>query len=190
MALGDRDATEAVQVWRVLAETLAVPGFDLVAAERPGLHATRTAAIVVGGVDVGAVGEIDPAVLSAHEVPGRAGWLEVSLDRLLAQPHGERPYRKVSRFPSSDIDLAFELGDDIPAGELERTIRDAAGDLLGTLRLIDVFRGPPVPPGRRSLAYRLRLQAPDRTLTSDDVAAVRQRCIAAVEASLPAMLRA
>lgn len=190
VALADRDATDAVQVWRVLAETLAVPDVELTAAERPGLHATRTAAIVVAGVDVGAVGEVDPAVLAAHEIPGRVGWLEVSLDRLLAQPHGERNYRKISRFPSSDMDLAFELDEGALAAKLERAIADAAGDLLSEVRLIDVFRGPPVPAGRRSLAYRLRLQARNRTLTSEELAGVRAGCIATVEASLPATLRA
>ncbi len=189
VALGDRDATDAVQTWWVLAETLAVPDVELVAAERPGLHPTRSAAVVVGGVDVGSVGEVDPGVRAAHELQGPVGWLEVSLDRLLALPHGDRPYRKVSRFPSSDVDLAFELDEGTPAAALERTLARAAGELLSRLELIDVFRGDPVPAGRRSLAYRLRLQATDRTLTAEDVAEVRRRCIDAAEASLPATLR-
>ena len=95
----------------------------------------------------------------------------------------------MSRYPSTDIDLAFEVVDTTPADEVARTIAAAAGDLLVSLELFDVFRGGPVGEGRRSLAYNLRLQAPDRTLTDEDVAALRQRIIDEVERTLPAKLR-
>nr|MBA3984071.1 phenylalanine--tRNA ligase subunit beta [Acidimicrobiia bacterium] len=91
--------------------------------------------------------------------------------------------------PSSDLDLAFSLPDDVPAERLERAIRDAAGATLVDLALFDVYRGDALGPNRRSLAYRLRLQAPDRNLTDGDIVAVRQ----AVEArtrKLGAELRA
>jgi phenylalanyl-tRNA synthetase beta chain len=93
----------------------------------------------------------------------------------------------VSRFPSSDTDLAFALADDVPAAASPRRC-GGAGDLLADLHLFDVYRAPPCP-GHRSLAYRLRLQAPDRTLTDADVAAVRERAIAAA-AAVGATLRA
>jgi phenylalanyl-tRNA synthetase beta chain len=166
-----------------------VRGDRLVATEVQGLHPTRTARIEVGGTVVGTVGEIDPAVAEAFGVPERVAWLELDLDTLLALPHGERPYSRISRFPSSDIDLAFEVAEPCPAADVEQVIRDAAGDLLVSLSLFDVFRGGALTPGTRSLAYALRLQAADRTLTDEDLAGVRRRCIAAVEATLPARLR-
>jgi phenylalanyl-tRNA synthetase beta chain len=79
--------------------------------------------------------------------------------------------------------------DGVPASAVEDAIRGAAGDLLWSVRLFDVFRGPGVAEGRRSLAYRLRLQAPDRTLTDADVAQVRTAIIDAVQSALPATLR-
>jgi phenylalanyl-tRNA synthetase beta chain len=108
---------------------------------------------------------------------------------VLRLPHGERLYRPVSRFPSSDIDLAFEVGDGTPAGAVAQVLRAAAGELLARLELFDVYRGPGIAPGGRSLAFTLRLQALDRTLTDAEVAEVRARCIAAVESALPARLR-
>jgi phenylalanyl-tRNA synthetase beta chain len=95
----------------------------------------------------------------------------------------------VSRFPSSDIDLAFEVAETCAAAEVEAVLRAAAGPLLVSLRLFDVYRGAPVPAGSRSLAYALRFQAADRTLTDDEIAEVRQRAIDAVVAALPAKLR-
>src|SRR5690606_5365335 len=104
-------------------------------------------------------------------------------------PRAERLFRPFSRFPSSDVDLAFVTPDEVPAGDVEATLRQAAGELLVGLCLFDVYRGERLGPGRRSLAYRLRLQAPDRTLTDDEVAAVRARAVAAVEAAHGASLR-
>ena len=189
-ALGGRDAGAAVELWRAVEEALAVPGIRLVNAEVPGLHPTRAGRLVgPDGEAVGSVGEIDPAVLERHNIAERVGWLEVDLDRLLALPHGETIYRPVSRYPSSDIDLAFEVDDAVPATDIEETLRVAAGDRLAWVRLFDVYRGPGIASGRRSLAYALRLEALDHTMTDEEVAEVRQRCIAAVESAHPATLR-
>ena len=156
----------------------------------PGLHPTRSARIV--GPDeqaLGAVGEIDPVVLEAHGIDERVGWLEVDLDVVATLERDPHLYRPVSIYPSSDIDLAFEVDDDVPADAVEQALRAAAGDRLASLRLFDVYRGTGIAEGRRSLAYTLRLDAPDHTLTDDEVADVRRRCIDAVESTLPATLR-
>src|SRR5690606_17454004 len=116
-------------------------------------------------------------------------YLEVDLEALLDLPHGDRPFRPFSLFPSSDVDLAFEVDDEVPASAVEDAVRAAGGDLLWSVRLFDVFRGDAVAAGRRSLAYALRLQAPDRTLTDADVAEARTRIIDHVQATLPATLR-
>ncbi|MET0729424.1 MAG: phenylalanine--tRNA ligase subunit beta [Acidimicrobiales bacterium] len=183
------DATDAVRLWRVIAGVLGVDGITVDNAELPGLHPTRGARALLGDLEVGRLGEIDPDVLDAHGIGERVAYLEVDLDTLLSQPHGDRPFRPFSLFPSSDVDLAFEVDADLPASAVEDVIRAAGGDLLWSVSLFDVFRGGSVPDGRRSLAYALRLQAPDRTFTDADVAAVRTTIIAAVESQLPATLR-
>jgi phenylalanyl-tRNA synthetase beta chain len=164
--------------------------FTVEAATPPGLHSTRSAAVLVAGVRVGDVGEIHPAVLADHRIAERVAWLDLDLDAVLDRAESaEVGYRHVSRFPSSDIDLAFEVDDSCPAGDVDAVLRSAAGDLLVDLWLFDVFRGAPIEAGRRSLAFTLRLQAADRTLTDDEVAVVRLRCIDAVHETLPARLR-
>ena len=77
----------------------------------------------------------------------------------------------------------------VTAGDVERTLTGAGGELVATVRLFDVYRGEQVGEGRRSLAFAVRLQAADRTLTDEDVADVRRRLIDAVEGALPATLR-
>jgi phenylalanyl-tRNA synthetase beta chain len=128
-------------------------------------------------------------VLDAHGIGERVAIVEIDLDLLLALPHGTAQYRRFSLYPSSDIDLAFEVADDVPATAVQDAIRVAGGDLVWSVELFDVFRGAGLAEGRRSLAYRLRLQSPDRTLTDADVAEVRGRIIDAVQSALPATLR-
>ena len=99
-------------------------------------------------------------------------------------------FRPFSLFPSSDIDLAFEVDEGVPASAVEDAIRSAGGDLLWSVRLFDVYRGGGVAEGRRSLAFALRLQAADRTLTDADVARARQQIVDQVQATLAATLRA
>ena len=187
--LAGQEAPAAVQLWRAVAEVLGVDGVTVANHEVPGLHPTRSARLLAGDAVVGAVGEVDPGVLERHGIGERVAYLEVDLDVLLALPHGPRAYRRFSTYPSSDLDLAFEVDDDVPASAVEDAIRSAGGELLWSVELFDVFRGAGIAPGRRSLAFRLRLQASDRTLTDADVAATREAVVAAVEAGFPATLR-
>jgi phenylalanyl-tRNA synthetase beta chain len=183
------DAAAAVEVWTVLADSLRLDDRRLDQQPVPGLHPARSAVVLAGGQAVGALGEIDPAVLDRLGIDGRVAWLEVDLDALLALPHGTRAYAPVSRYPSSDIDLAFVVPDAVPAGDVRTTIADAAGELLASLGLFDVFRSDALPSGTRSLAFTLRLQAPDRTLTDDEVGECRRAVIEAVESAHGATLR-
>ena len=155
---------------------------------RPGMHPGRSATVLADGEDVGVVGEIDPGVLEAFGIPGRVAWLEIDLSVLLVMEPAIPQWRPVSRYPSSDVDLAFVVPDEVPAADVEAALATAAPDLTADLDLFDVYRGPGIEDGHRSLAYRLRLQAPDRTLTDAEVGGVRERAIAAVVA-LGATLR-
>ena len=183
------DAATAVDVWQVLVEGLTLPDPALVNTAVAGMHPARAAEATVAGRTVGVVGEIDPAVLADHGIEGRVAWVELDLGVLLDVGGGNRPFRPISRFPSSDIDLAFEVDDVVPAGDVAATIRTAAGALLWSVELFDVFRGAQVGAHRRSLAYRLRLQALDHTLADAEIAEVRRRTIDAVEASHGSSLR-
>ncbi len=189
VALAGEEAPVAVAVLDLLAEALALPAVELQAAALPGLHPTRSAEVVVAGRPRGAVGEIDPEVLDAAGVAGRVAWLQLDLREVLDGPRARRRYRPVSKYPPSDMDLAFAVPDVVAAAQVERALRASAGSLLARIELFDVYRGPGVPEGARSLAYRLRFQAPDRTLTDAEVAEARQRCIDETTRRTGAVLR-
>lgn len=189
VALAGAAAPAAVAVLDEVLDALHAGPPELVAATPAGLHPTRAAEVRVQGVTIGQVGEVDPQVLERHGVDGRVAWLQLDLDVLLALPHGAPVYRPVSRFPSSDVDLAFLVPDEVPADAVASTLQEAAGALVETLRLFDVYRGPGIAAGERSLAFAVRLQAADRTLTDAEVAEVRTRAIEAVEDRHGARLR-
>ena len=188
VALAGEEAPAAVEVLDVLDDALALPNVRLHSAEPPGMHPTRSAEVVVAGRVRGEVGEVDPAVLEAYGIDGRVAWLQLDLGAVLDGPHGNRTYRPVSTFPSSDVDLAFLVPVDVTADAVEASLRKGAGALLVDLMLFDVYRGAELD-GARSLAYRLRLQAPDRTLTEAEIAEARRSAIAQVEKRTGATLR-
>ena len=188
VVLAGHDATAAMAVWREVSSALGV-GARIDQGRVPaGLHATRSAVLQAGKEPTGAVGEVDPAVLERFEVAERVAILELNLDEVLRREPKPTQWKPVSRMPSSDLDLAFVLPEDVPAEKLEKAIRQGAGKLLDDIRLFDVFRGESLGSDRRSLAYRLRLQAADRNLTDGDIADVRRSVVAAT-AKLGAELR-
>ena len=189
VALAGAEAPEAVAALDALDRALTLPNVSLKPASPPGLHPTRSAEVIVAGRTRGVVGEVDPAVLEAYDIEGRVAWLELDLGALLDGPHGRRKYTPVSKFPSSDIDLAFVAADDVAASRVEGSLRKGGGSLLVGMKLFDIYRGAGVDDGSRSLTYRLRFQAIDRTLTDAELAEVRQACIEQVAKKTGATLR-
>ena len=187
--LAGEEATAATTLWRRLARHLAVANPGVVNAPIDGLHPGRSGQALADGQPVGSLGEIDPQVLDAFEIAERVAWLEVDLGALLDADRGLAPYQAPSRYPSSDIDLAFTVPDEVSADEVAVTIAQAGGELLATVKLFDVFRSGQLGPAHRSLAFTLRFESPHRTLNDAEVAAARQTCIEAVTTTHTATLR-
>ncbi len=204
LAWSDDGSPAAMRLWRTAEEALGIEGVAVVAAGIDGdvagdvlvagLHPARSALLVdtARARAIGAVGEVDPDVAGAYGLGGgrRIGWLDLDLDLVLGVGRRSVEVRLPSRFPSSDIDLAFEVDESVPAAAVEATLASAAGSLLISVRLFDVYRGPAVQAGTRGLAWRLRFCADDHTLTDAEVSAVRTHCIEAVEGAHRARLRA
>jgi phenylalanyl-tRNA synthetase beta chain len=183
--LAGKDASDAVRLWREIAAAMGW-GARLDQSRVPaGLHPTRSATLSIGRDVVGAVGEVHPDVADAFGISERVAVLELHLGVLLAAEPKVAAWRPISRYPSSDMDLAFTLPDDVPAEKLDKAIRQGGGALVVHSALFDVYR---TGDGARSLAFRVRLQAADRTLTDVELADVRSKMIAAA-AKLGAALR-
>ena len=156
-------------------DSIRVP-FTVEPGGRPFLHPGRAASIVVSEDEqkLGWIGELHPLVARAWDLPGGSAF-EVDAGALAEIPSDARGYRPISTFPAVVQDIAVVVADDVPAADVEDTVRGAGGELLERLRLFDVYRGEQVGEGSKSLALRLEFRAPDRTLTDDEVAEVRGR---------------
>ena len=169
------DAVEAV---RRLARTVGAE-VEVRAAGRAPWHPGRCAEVLVDGTVVGHAGELHPAVCKAFGVPQRTAVAEVDLDALTRGAVTVVPAPSFSTYPVAKEDVALVVDATVPAAEVQATLRDAAGPLLESVRLFDVYTGAQTGAGKKSLAFAMRFRAPDRTLTDADVAQARESAVAA-----------
>jgi phenylalanyl-tRNA synthetase beta chain len=131
--------------------------------------------VSLGAAPIGWLGELHPLVAQTWELPG-AACFEIDLDRFIA--HASRPdYVDLIGYPPLRQDIAVVLPEHVPAAQVLDAVRTAAGGLLSDVRVFDVYTGPQVGEGRRSLALALAFRAPDRTLADEDVSPLRERIV-------------
>ncbi len=159
--------------------------------EHPALHPGRTAKLLVGGAEVGVLGELHPLVRQAFDLPEQpVAVMELDLDALLAAWGAAGEMVMLSTQPPVYEDLALIVDETVPAAQVAELIRQTGGKLLTGVRLFDVYRGGQIPAGKKSLAYALIYQAPDRTLTDEDTKKLRAKIVGRLERELGATLRA
>ena len=183
------DFADAKGVAEGLVAALGVPGVGYRAEEPPPYHPGRCAAVLLEDRPVGLLGQLHPRVAVAWELPAATFAVELELAPLLAAVPRMRPAPTPSPYPELTFDVAFLVPPGVAESDLEAALREAGGDLLTRLTLFDAYEGPPLPPGHRNLAYRVALQAADRTLTDADGAAIRDRMAALAAARTQAVLR-
>jgi phenylalanyl-tRNA synthetase beta chain len=173
-----------------LADRLGIDDLRFEACERGTFHPGRTAILHCQDEYVGVMGQVDPRVCDAFDLPEQPVLLaELELDALLAHAEMTPTLEPISPMPPLREDLAFVVDQAVGADEVEAAIREAAGPLLADVSLFDVYRGEQAGAGKISLAYRLTLQAPDRTLTSKESERVRSRIVKAIAQNLGGELR-
>ncbi len=152
---------------------------DRRAATYPPWHPGRCAEFTLPtGDGIGYAGELHPEVCAAFGLPARAAAAEIDLDALIAAAPAGGDIPMISGFPMAKEDVALIVDDDMPAAAVERALRAGAGPLLESVWLFDVYTGPQVGEGKKSLAYALRFRAPDRTLTDAEAAEARDAAVA------------
>ena len=155
------------------------------------LHPASASEVLVGGKRAGVLGQLHPLIAAQFDVPQQTFLAELNWNALLDASTALRSFRGVPKFPAVARDLAFVVDASVPAEKLLAEIRAVdSARLLEQVALFDVYRGPPVPEGRKSMAFGLSLRAADRTLTDAEAdalcAAIRDRLKSAVGAEIRA----
>jgi len=178
----------------VLENLFNVLGTDAVAfipeKSNPSFHPGRTAALESGGRRIGILGELHPDVLEKYELPGRVVAFEIDLNGLFAVSGRPKVYSPLPKFPGIERDLAIVINQETCAGDVLKAIREKGGELLRSVSLFDVYRGEQVPERCQSMAFTLKFQAGDRTLTDAEVSEITSAIAAELSNRFGAVLRA
>ena len=159
--------------------------------DHPVLHPGRAATLLVDGEPIGVLGEMHPGLAADLDLDGPCALADLALDALTGGGGRVARFAGLSAFPPVRQDLAVVVGDDVAAADLIAVCREAGGELLRDAEAFDVFADPDrLGEGRVSIAIRLSFQADDRTLTEDEVSAIRQGMITALADRCGAELRA
>lgn len=161
-------------------------------AERSSLHPGRSATVIVGGQQIGHLGEISREVQRAYDLPSPAVVLELDLDTLISKANLLAQYLPQPRFPAVNRDLALVVDQDEAhsGAHLIEAAERSGGDLLESVSIFDVYTDPErLGVGRKSVAMRLVFRDPDRTLTDDEVDEAMRGIIQHMERKLRAEAR-
>jgi phenylalanyl-tRNA synthetase beta chain len=150
---------------------------------RPG----RAARIYRGSTAIGWLGEIHPQVARAINLSNSAILFELEIESAFGA--NALQFKKISKFPSVRRDLAIVVDESVPLAVLQENVTVSASGLLQELRVFDVYRGPGVESGRKSIALGLILQDSSRTLTDVDADAVVTAVVGRLRDELSATIR-
>ena len=155
----------------------------------PSYHPGRCAKVLIDGKEIGVFGTIHPTVAARYGLSGEVLAAELQMDALLAAIDPEKLYHPLPKFPASTRDIAVLVDDAVPAASMQATVEKAAGKLLESVKLFDVYKGKGIPEGKKSVAYSLSMRAPDRTLTDEECDKAMRAAISALETEFGAQLR-
>jgi len=157
--------------------------------DHPSYHPGRCALVSIDGVEVGYMGQIHPLVAKNYGIDAEVYCAEISLTKLLDLQLPEPTYVPLPKYPTVLRDLALVCDEAVTVAQAEAVIEAAAGKLLRSVRLFDIYRGTGVPDGKKSMAFSLELRADDRTLTDADSESVVSKVLSAAQEKLGAVLR-
>jgi phenylalanyl-tRNA synthetase beta chain len=157
------------------------------AGEEYGLLRGRTAELVAGEERIGVLGQVHPQVASQFDIETPVFLFELDVEKLLPAVRAGARYQPVSRFPAVIQDIALLVDASVPAESVRELI--LSSNLVAEVRLFDVYEGAPLPEGKRSLAFAVHFQSPDKTLTDSEVADARSRIVRRLQHELGAELR-
>lgn len=172
---------------QVTLEALGVEDFSFVATDfaffEPGFE------VMINGQKAGYGGRFQSGFLEGYDLAPQVFGIEINLQALEQGRRQAVGYEKPSDFPPVERDLSFVAPEELPEGQLSHLIKSTGGELLTAVELYDIYRGDPIPSGKKSLTYSLKFLSKERTLTEEEIDTVQSRIVETAEQELDVHLR-
>ncbi len=172
-----------------LLEGLDVSEVQFKPSEVPFLHPGKSADLVLDGRNIGYVGELTPAKGREHGFASKIYIFEILLEPLFVQMRKERLFASLPRYPYIERDLSFIVEEKVSGDVIKGLISRLGHDIIASVVLFDLYRGESIPKGYQSMAFRIRYQSEDRTLTDEEVQEVQSRIADALRNEVSAAMR-
>lgn len=192
---GDMDFYGIKGIIDALLENIGVEDVEYTAADKnafpeaEAFHPGRRAVIIKDGKAIGIVGELHPETLENYGIGVKAYAAKLNVTELLAAATAVKTYKPLPKYPATTRDLAIVCDESLPAGEIEKVIKSAVGNILESVTLFDVYQGKQILAGKKSVAYTISMRSHEGTLTDEQADAAVKRVLKEL-AKLGAELRA
>ena len=164
------------------------PSYEAVSTN-PSYHPGRCAKVMVAGVELGYMGQVHPLVAENYSMDTEVYCVEIDFTKLFTLKLPDPTFVPLPKYQATNRDLSFLCEEAITVAQAEAVITSAAGKLLRSVKLFDIYRGVGIPEGKKSMAFSLELRADDRTLTDADTESVISKVLQALQTQLNAILR-
>ncbi|MGN1086183.1 MAG: phenylalanine--tRNA ligase subunit beta, partial [Porcipelethomonas sp.] len=144
-------------------------------------HPGRSAVILKDGKAIGILGEIHPETAANYEIGVKTYVAKLNIPEMFELAETDISYKPLPKFPATTRDLSLICDDALPAGDIEKTIKKAAGKLLEKVTLFDVYKGKQIAEGKKSISYSISMRSHDGTLTDEQADSVMKKVLKALE---------
>lgn len=168
---------------------LGLVNIEFVASQKPGYHPGRNALVLCNGVEIGVIGEIHPLVLEKFDIKESVSAFELELDEMYKLATTRVMTESITKYPAVVRDIAILVAKDTTASQIVKTIKKYGTEILREVVVFDVYTGEQVPEGYKSMAFKLKLQPTEKTLTENEINEIIQSILDGLEKDLAAKLR-
>ena len=148
------------------------------------LHPGQAGSIYVDGNKIGIIGKLHPLVTKDNIYV-----MEINLEKLAGYSHDVTKYKEISKFPGIEKDVAFVVNKEVKSEDIEAVIKSAGGKMLKAIEVFDVYTGENLEKGKKSYAYNLKFENPERTLSDEEVTTVFEKIMDKVCSEIGAEIR-
>jgi phenylalanyl-tRNA synthetase beta chain len=139
------------------------------------VHPSRQAAIKINGETIGGIGEVHPLVLKNWDIEAKVGIFLINFTKIAAMQGDFVKFNPLPKFPGLDIDVSVVIDRKRKVAEIEDAIREADAKLIQRVKLFDIYQGENIDNDKKALAFRILLQAEDRTLTDEEMSKIQKK---------------